>query len=324
MEPSDDWAALGEALLGKTEFTPLDVARETQFPLDQLRRLWRALGFPPVADTERAFTRSEIETLRNVRRFIEEQDTDPEVLVQLTRVTGQSLARIADAQVTDAAQRVSERATETTPEIARSELITRIYVLAAGFDQLMGYVWRRHLVAAVLRIAATPSATDRTLTIGFADLVGFTTLSQALEPKALAAVVDRFEAVAYDHIVERAGRVVKMIGDEVMFAVEDDLAAAEIALALVDAHARDEALPDVRVGLASGPTLAWEGDLFGPTVNLASRLVNFARPRSVLVSEELGERLKSHLEFELRHLRAVRLQGIGSVRSWVLRRGKQR
>src|SRR4030095_13548498 len=114
-------------------------------------------GFPPVAATERPFTRSEIETLRNVRRFIEEQDTDPEVLVQLTRVTGQSLARIADAQVTDAAQRVSERATETTPEIARSELITRIYVLAAGFDQLMGYVWRRHLVAAVLRIAATPS-----------------------------------------------------------------------------------------------------------------------------------------------------------------------
>lgn len=324
MDPSDDLTVLAESLLGKVEFTPLDVARETQFPLDELRRLWRALGFPPVPDSERAFTRSEIDTLRNVRRFLEEQGTDPEVLVQLTRVTGQSLARIADAQVTDAAQRVNQRAAETTPEIARSELIARIQVLAAGFDQLMGYVWRRHLVAAALRIAATPSATDRPLTIGFADLVGFTTLSQALEPSELAVVVDRFEAVAYDHIVERAGRVVKMIGDEVMFAVEDDAAAAESALALVEAHARDDTLPDVRVGLASGPTLAWEGDLFGPTVNLASRLVNLARPRSVLVSEELGERLKSLPEFELRHLRAVRLQGIGAVRSWVLRRGKQR
>jgi adenylate cyclase len=245
------------------------------------------------------------------------------VLVQLTRVTGQSLARIADAQVTDTVLRLQQRAKETTPELARGELIARIHVLTAGFDQLMGYVWRRHVLAAVLRLAATPSAADRTLTIGFADLVGFTALGQTLEPKELAAVVDRFEAVAYDHIVERAGRVVKMIGDEVMFAVEDDAAAAEIALALVDAHARDDTLPDVRVGLASGPTLAWEGDLFGPTVNLASRLVNLARPRSVLVSDELGERLKSLPQFELRHLRAVRLQGIGSVRLWVLRRGSQ-
>jgi hypothetical protein len=148
MGASDDWVALAEALLGKAEFTPLDVARETQFTIEQLRRLWRALGFPPVPDSERAFTRSEIETLRNARRFIQEQGTDPEVLVQLTRVTGQSLARIADAQVTDAVLRLQRRAKETTPALARGELIERIHVLTAGFDQLMGYVWRRHVLAA--------------------------------------------------------------------------------------------------------------------------------------------------------------------------------
>src|SRR5207249_2429006 len=96
--------------------------------------------------------------------------------------------------------------------------------------------------------------------------------------------------------------------------------AADIAIALVDAHAREAAVPDVRVGLASGPVLSWEGDLFGPTVNLASRLVNLARPGTVLVSDDLGDALRDDPRFELRHLRPVNLHGIGRTRSWVLRR----
>ena len=76
-----------------------------------------------------------------------------------------------------------------------------------------------------------------------------------------------------------------------------------------EAHARDAAVPDARAGLASGPTLAWEGDLFGPTVNLASRLVNLARPRTVLVAEELGAQLRDDPRFTVHHLRAIPLQG---------------
>jgi adenylate cyclase len=145
-------------------------------------------------------------------------------------------------------------------------------------------------------------------------------MSQALDARELAAMVDRFEAIAYEHIPERGGRVVKMIGDEVMFAVDDGAVAADIAVALVEAHARDAALPDLRVGLATGPVLSWEGDLFGPTVNLASRLVNLARPATILASDELGERLGDDPRFTLRHLRPVKLHGIGRVRAWVLRR----
>jgi adenylate cyclase len=151
-------------------------------------------------------------------------------------------------------------------------------------------------------------------------LVGFTAFSQALDARELAAMVDRFEAVAYEHNPERGGRIVKMIGDEVMFAVDDYAVAAEIALSLVEAHVRDAQLPDIRVGLSSGPTLSWEGDVYGPTVNLASRLVNLARPRTVLLSDGLGRQLRGHPGFTLRHLRPVSLQGIGSVRVWVLRR----
>jgi adenylate cyclase len=147
-------------------------------------------------------------------------------------------------------------------------------------------------------------------------------MSQMLDPEELAVMVYRFEAIAYEHIPERGGRVVKMIGDEVMFAVDDGAFAADIAVALLEAYARDANLPDVRIGLASGPTLAWEGDLFGPTVNLASRLVDFARPNTVLISEGLGEQLQDDPRFELRHLRPVKLQGIGRVCPWTLRRAR--
>jgi adenylate cyclase len=105
-----------------------------------------------------------------------------------------------------------------------------------------------------------------------------------------------------------------------MFAADSAGAAAEIALALVEAYAGSVELPDVRVGLAYGPTLSWEGDLFGPVVNLASRLVGIANPGTVLVADELGGMLEADPAFVLRHLRPVPLKGIGHVRPWVLRR----
>jgi class 3 adenylate cyclase len=260
-------------------------------------------------------------------------DADPKVLAELERLNADYEARHGfrfvvfvnrrpKAEIVPILRERLEATREDELDTALAELVGRIEALAPSLEQFLGYVWRRHLLAALRRRSAKPSAADRTLTIGFADLVGFTAMSQALDPRELAAMVDRFEAIAYEHIPERGGRVVKMIGDEVMFAVDDGAFAADIAVALVEALARDPALPGVRVGLASGPTLSWEGDLYGPTVNLASRLVNFARPNSVLISDELGEQLRDDPRFELRRLRPVNLQGIGRMRLWVLRRAR--
>jgi len=324
MGSPDPWHALAEALLGPPVFTPSDVAREAGLDTTDTKRLWRALGFPPATDDERIFTRADVEILRAVRAVLEEQIAHPDDLVQLTRVIGQALARVADAQVNATADRLErahdEATTGGTGAPAANDIARRIATLAPSLEQFLAYVWRRHLIAALRHRSALPSAQDRSLAVGFADLAGFTTMSQALEPRELATMVDRFEAIAYEHIPEHGGRVVKTIGDEVMFAADDAAPAAEIALALAEAYARDTDLPGVRVGLAYGPTLSFEGDLYGPTVNLASRLVNLARPNTVLLSDELGQALRDDQRFALAHLRAIKLQGIGRVRSWVLRR----
>jgi adenylate cyclase len=188
------------------------------------------------------------------------------------------------------------------------------------FPEVLEQVWRRHLQAAARRRLLRGESEDGAgQVVGFADLVGFTALAQQVTDEELAEVVDQFERLAYDVVVAGGGRVVKMIGDEVLFVVEDPLAAAEIALGLADASRDAAELSDVRVGLAVGPVLEREGDVFGPTVNLASRATGIAYPGTVVVSPELRAMLEGHPQLSFRGMRPRSLKNIGRVSLSVLR-----
>ncbi len=193
--------------------------------------------------------------------------------------------------------------------------------------RLLEYVWRRHLQAATRRAMLHRSrgaeeGVRPVMAIGFADMVGFTMLSQHLGDEELAAVVARFEELAHDTVVALGGRVVKMIGDEVMFVVPTATGAAQIGLSLAEAYADDDLLSDVRVGLAVGPVLIKDGDYYGPVVNLASRLVNVAHPGAVLVSDEFRDTLGSEDApgIDTRPLRTRTLKDLGRVQMWKLQR----
>jgi adenylate cyclase len=114
------------------------------------------------------------------------------------------------------------------------------------------------------------------------------------------------------------GRVVKMIGDEVMFVIESVEGAARIGLDLAEAYADDELLSDVRVGLAVGEVLIHEGDYYGRTVNLAHRIVNIANPGTVLMSDDFKNRLllEAGDAFTVQPLRPRLLKGYGRVQLW--------
>jgi adenylate cyclase len=283
------------------------------------KRLWRALGFPDVADDERAFTDADAEALRTVHAMLSTGFADVEVAVQMTRVVGSSMARVVEAFVT--ASQVAETMTEST-EVAAAMAETALATQA----RLLEYVWRRHLQATIRRQllmrmerggTARPSST---MAVGFADLVGFTAMSQQLEPHELAKVVSRFEELAFEQVTSHGGRVAKMIGDEVMFVVRDAVDAVEAGLALAEAYADDEVLSDVRVGVACGDVLVYEGDYFGPVVNLASRIVNIAVPGSVVVSDDLHDALAGEPRFAFHGLRPRYLKDIGRVPLWRVRR----
>jgi adenylate cyclase len=125
--------------------------------------------------------------------------------------------------------------------------------------------------------------------VGFVDLVGFTALSQGLSPRTLARAVSEFEAVAGDLVTSGDGRVVKELGDGMMFVAADAGSACEIALGLLDALADHTVLPPLRASLAAGEVIAREGDYFGPV--LASRVLGLAAPGELLVTLEARARV---------------------------------
>ncbi len=312
------YLALDELAMPDPAVLDLDeVAAHAGMGADQIALLWRSLGFPDPGHGDRIFTETDADMLRTVARLMDAGVIEADVAVQMSRVIGSSLARVASAMI-DAFGRDVEHASGQDEDFA-------VYAdtLLPTMPRVMEYVWRRHLqVAARRRVAreAQPGGHPDHKTVGFADLVGFTALSQELDEHELARVVDRFEAIAYDTVVRLGGRVVKMIGDEVMFVVDDVRAAAEIALTLAEAYAEDDSLSDVRVGLATGPALEREADYFGPVVNLASRIVNIAFPGSVVVSDDVHAVLSEDPTFAWRAIRPRRLKDIGRVPLWALRR----
>jgi adenylate cyclase len=297
-----------------------EVSAVTGMPTEQIVQLWRSLGYPDPSRRDRLFTETDAEMLRTVAELTEEGFLAPDLAVQMSRVIGSSLARVASAMIDTFGRDLDTKAT------ADEEFAVYAGTLLPTMPKVMDYVWRRHLQAAarrrLTREAQGDAQPDHT-TVGFADLVGFTALSQQLDEHQLAHVVDRFEAIAYDTVVLLGGRVVKMIGDEVMFVVDDVRAAAEIALALSEAYRSEDSLSDVRVGLASGPALEREADYYGPVVNMASRIVNIAFPGSVVVDESVHAALEDDPAFSWRFLKHRRLKDIGRVPLWALRRADE-
>lgn len=295
-----------------------------QLPEDELRHIWRSLGFPDPTTGERVFSDVDVVNFSAVAKLLHSGVATPEVTYGMTRVVGSSMARIASALVDAVTANADELLADEAPSLPGEG----VEMLASGaggilpmFPAVLEQVWRRHLQdAARRRLLRHDGDEGAGLVVGFADLVGFTALSQQVSDEELARIVDRFERLAYDVVVAGGGRVVKMIGDEVMFLVEDPVMAAEIALGLADASRDATELSDVRVGLARGPVLEREGDAYGPTVNLASRITSIAYPGTVVVSPELREALEDHDEVAFSVMRPRVLKHIGRVALAVMRR----
>ena len=183
---------------------------------------------------------------------------------------------------------------------------------AIGFvESTMNYVWRRHLLAALAQ-SLSMGEDDGIQTVGFADLSGFSRISKSASAEEITEIVEIFETAAFDVVSAHAGRVVKLIGDEVMFVADSFDGAIEISLDLLSRLRPVDALPPLHCGIATGPTVLVGGDGFGQTVNLASRLTDQARPNSVAVTRRDGQHLLDRDDLDVRapH-RSVDLKGVG-------------
>jgi len=293
-------------------------------PAERTQRLWRALGFADVADDDPAFTDADVTALARLSALIDSGFVAPGAEASIARAMGQSLARLADWQTDMLAALLTADAGDGGAEAraaVEADAVQATEQLLPLMRELQDYVWRRHLAANAGRLfLAAPGTVDRReLAVGFADLVGYTSRTRGMGGRELGAMVEDFEGLAADVIARHRGRVVKTVGDGVLYTCEAPVDAVEIALRLPEEWSAADR-PPLRVGAAYGPVLTRLGDVYSAVVNLASRLTSIARPSTVLVDQELARHLRGVTDYRVRPLRRVSVRGYDHLQPWLVRR----
>jgi adenylate cyclase len=312
--------ALEEVVLGAPRrFTRLQVSEAAGLDQDEGRRLWRSLGFAEVADDAVLFTQRDIDAVRLMSGLTDAGVLEPEVREAVARAVAQQMSRLAEWQVG-----LVRRLVENGPEevTAQQSLEITAAVLPA-MEELQTYVWRRHLAATVHRLLVNSGTVDGApdtwpLVVGFADMVGFTRTTRRRSTAELGEMIERFGSTTTEVIANGRGRIVKTVGDEVLFVADEVADGAAIALGLRERVRAEPALPPLRIGLAAGPVLVRYGDVYGEVVNIAARLTTHARPDSVLVDRTVAETLVDDPRFALRPLRPLAVRGYRNLHPWLI------
>lgn len=296
-------------------------------------RIWRALGFADPEPDEEVFSESDVEMMGLLPTAMR-LGLDMDEVLHTGRVIGSSMARIAEVEVALLRANVEAplRAAGAGDFVVARTLAGLVGEMLPRISMLIDGVHRQHLdIAARSQVFMDLEGGLDTVdvTIGFADLMDFTAWSEKLAPSELSSAIASYEERVSDAVVASGGRIVKFIGDGVMFAATELDAGCEVALRLVEVFNWDPVLPPIRIGLAAGEAIKREGDYYGPVVNLASRIVDVALPRAVLVSKEVADRLGERATgdetavYLTKRVGAHKLKGIGSVQLYVLRRERR-
>ncbi|MFL6055747.1 MAG: adenylate/guanylate cyclase domain-containing protein [Actinoallomurus sp.] len=315
-----------ELLLGgELRFTRIDAIERAGVSEGFAQRLWRAFGFPHLGEETVAFTEGDLDALVRIRDLLHAGLLDEEMVLRMVRAVGQTMARLAEWQIDIIVGALADPLQPPSPDVVRL-IMDHAESHIAALEPLLVHAWRRQLAAAGTRALTASTAEDALpgrlrVAVGFADIVSFTETSRNLDERELARLVERFEETASDVVAEHGGRLVKTLGDEVLYTADTAALGAEIGLRITEAI-RADGDTDVRVGMAYGLVLALRGDVFGTTVNLASRLTSIARPGTVLADARLAEDLRRDDAYHLIRIGRRPARGLGIVQPYVVRRAR--
>ena len=208
--------------------TALDVAESSGAEVDLTRRLWRALGFPELRG-EMLFTDADATAVTTLVGIVETGVVDLDTALNMTRAVGQTMARLADWETAAVLPKLLLKVDDTEGSRLDAAVVL-LSQMGGPFEELLIYAWRRHLAAAVARAEALGAndeeLTTAEVTVGFADLVSFTALSNEMSEDRIGDLVEIFESRVHDVIAQHRGRAIKSLGDSVLFVNEDPVARA--------------------------------------------------------------------------------------------------
>ena len=264
-----------------------DLAERVGVPVDDVVEVFRLLGVAVPDVDDLMFDEREIQLieLMEYTGVAIPMGMGDEVL----RSIGTALEVVAESAVA-AFVGTFEDELEQGSQLHRAQVTTATGAIGLHLGEMMAPLLRHHLWAAISRqraaMVTSQDRLDTILSVGFVDLVGFTAASATMQPAELLEFMRTFHSRAFDVVTTRGGRVVKHIGDEIMFTVGDPVSACAIALSLIESFGDGDARP--RGGVAHGSVIARHGDYYGTVVNLAARLVDTAVPGEVLADAGVG------------------------------------
>ena len=301
-------------------YTLDELAERSGVPVWVLRERFRALGVSEHArfgDDDVA----EARLLARMRTVVPDS-----ALVRVLRADAQALTRVALTHLEVAHDHFvipvrREGGDDVAVALSLAEAHASLREVAGELVERSYHHLVDQLLSSELVAAATREEREQVvLAIGFADVVGYTSLSARIDPGGLEEVIEAFESRCYAVAgLAPLVQLVKFLGDAAMFVSTDPQALAGALLDTVATPEDDSPLAGtpIRAALACGPVTMRGGDYYGPTVNLAARLVDRTRAGRVLAEESLADELSG--AFSLHRLPPMSLRGLRRHRPLVVR-----
>ncbi len=289
------------------------VAEQTGSSIERVLRIRLACGLPGEEDQPLpSWVPGDVNGFESASALFGESAT-----LAFTRVMGSSAGRIAEAAIglflSEVDAQLSARGASALEwAYANEEAASLVDVVTT----LMTHLLREHLGFAIRRQRAFSAITDgpgnvQLMAIGFVDLANSTEWATSLPLREQADALALFEKAAWDIATTRNGRIVKLIGDEAMFATPDPVAACRIALDLCAAVSKEPSLPEARGSVGFGDVITRDGDYYGPLVHIVARSVKVAAQSGVVVDAPVATRCRTEgAPIRFTDLGIQRLRGI--------------
>jgi adenylate cyclase len=302
--------------------TLAEAADECGLEPELIRRIWTAAGF--ASDSLEQIGEDDLQLLRYMAAVLD-SGFPLVAFLQLVRVYGQALAQIADAEVKLFHLYVHEplmrdgvpglQIAEEMEGIAAELLPLASPIMDRVHQRMLQHFVGQDIVGHLELEGAGEELGRLRVGIAFADLAGYTRLTEEAGEEEAVDVVERFVESVEDTLPEEA-RVIKTIGDEVMVVGADPGALVDWAVGFQQLN--EGLRPAPRIGVHAGETLYRDGDYYGRAVNLAARVGARAAGGEVLVTQPVVEAAGGHLAFE--PIGEVKLKGFAEATELYLAR----
>lgn len=315
---------------GHPSLSAREMAARTGTPLGRVDEFWLAMGFRTVDPDEVVFTVRDLEAYGAWSSLIDSGAIDLATGRSLLRAQSHISDRLALWQVEALVEDVARRR-DLDDTQARRDVLDSMGDRVDFLEHALVYSWRRQLESLIARVdrEVTQRGPDSgrrrfplTRSLGFVDMVSYTSSSTILGGK-LVGLIERFEDASRTAVTAAGGRVVKMIGDAVLFIADDLTTGLRVVTSLIEALGADDQILPVRASFVRGDVFSRSGDVFGPPVNLASRLVDIAPEGRILTDATTAAAIaggKGGSGYHLEDFPSAELRGFGTVSPYLLAR----